>query len=134
MKRLCTPQVLVVTAPPDDHTFFSCLGETCRWKLTVTGSVGEALELVASLNFPLIVCDRELPGQQWRNVIARMKERAPRSCVLLISPVSDDYLWREVLRHGGYDVIPRPLQTETVSHLLDQAWYYWNAAPPDIPA
>ena len=46
-----------------------------------------------------------------------------RSCV------SDEYLWREVVMYGGYDVVAKPLVDSVVSQTLQRAWYYWKADP-----
>jgi DNA-binding NtrC family response regulator len=134
MKTLCAPPVLVVTASPQDERFFSDAAEEChwKWKLTISSSLSSAMELAGSRKFQVVAFDRDLPDQQWRTVITNMKAASPRSCFLLISAVNDDYLWREVLRCGGYDVIPRPLEAETVNRIFEQAWHYCNAVPPDF--
>jgi DNA-binding NtrC family response regulator len=98
--------------------------------LVLTQSVPEALHLLASAVFPIVLCDRDLPGRDWREVMAQIVESAPRVCFLLTSRVSDEYLWREVAMHGGYDVIAKPLEETTVEHTLRRAWYYWKAEPP----
>jgi len=51
-----------------------------------------------------------------------------RPCVLLVSRVVDDYLWNEVVRRGGYDVLSKPLREEEVARAIKLAWAYWNSA------
>jgi len=58
-----------------------------------------------------------------RNVTA-----APRLvCAILISDVTDDYLWNEVVRWGGHDVLVAPLREENVRRAIRLAWLYWNS-------
>jgi len=37
-----------------------------------------------------------------------------RACVILVSGVVDAYLWDEVVRKGGFDLLPKPLRKEGV--------------------
>ena len=98
--------------------------------MVITHSVPEALRLLAGEVFPIVLCDRELPGWDWREVMAKIVECSPRICFLLTSRVSDEYLWREVAMHGGYDVVAKPLEQDVMERTLRRAWYYWKAEPP----
>ena len=100
--------------------------------MVITQSVAEALSLLITQQFPIVLCDRDLPGWDWREVLARIVASSPRSCFLLTSRVSDEYLWREVVKHGGYDVVTRPLEEDLVVQTLKRAWYYWKAERPPI--
>jgi CheY-like chemotaxis protein len=100
--------------------------------MEITQSVPEALRLLTTQSFPIVLCDRDLPGWDWRELLARIVESSPRSCFLLTSRVSDEYLWREVVMHGGYDVVAKPLEDAVVMQVLERAWYYWQAEPPPI--
>jgi hypothetical protein len=51
-----------------------------------------------------------------------------RACVILVSGVLDAYLWDEVVRTGGYDVLYKPLREDDVVRSVRLAWSYWNSA------
>jgi FixJ family two-component response regulator len=40
--------------------------------------------------------------------------------------VNDDYLFEEVIRNGGHDVLTKPLQTPQVVAAVKLAWSYWK--------
>jgi DNA-binding NtrC family response regulator len=124
------PRVLVITISIEDQDFYRNLQSRREWDLAFTQSVPEALRLLARETFPIVLCDRDLPGCDWRAVMAKIVEASPRSCFVLTSRVSDEYLWREVAEHGGYDVVAKPLEESAVQHTLRRAWYYWKAEPP----
>jgi CheY-like chemotaxis protein len=129
------PRVLAITVSLGDQIFYRSLRARGEWDLVITQSVPEALRLLTSEAFPIVLCDRDLPGWDWREVMARIVETSPRICFLLTSRVSDEYLWREVAMHGGYDVVAKPLEEGPVEHTLRRAWYYWKAEPPSaMPA
>jgi DNA-binding NtrC family response regulator len=98
-----------------------------QWSLNLCATAEEAIRLL-QLNEPaLIVCDREIAGSEWQNTIQTLASSAPDSCVLLASPVNDEYLWREVIGCGGYDVITMPFVEEATVHTIQLAWSYWKA-------
>ena len=126
------PRVLVITTSAWDQMFYRSIQARGEWDMVITPSVPEALSLLITQQFPIVLCDRDLPGWDWREVLARIAESSPRSCCLLTSRVSDEYLWREVVKHGGYDVVAKPLEEGVVVQTLQRAWYYWKAEPPPI--
>jgi CheY-like chemotaxis protein len=124
------PRVLAITVSAGDQIFYRSLRARGEWNLVITQSVPEALRLLTREAFPIVLCDRDLPGWDWREVMAKIVESSPRICFLLTSRVSDEYLWREVAMHGGYDVVAKPLEEGPVEHTLRRALYYWKAEPP----
>jgi len=48
----------------------------------------------------------------------RLARDSPRSDILLVSPKRDDYVWRDVLQHGGYDCLLRPLREDAVLQMI----------------
>ena len=49
------------------------------------------------------------------------------ACIVLISTVVDAYLWNEVVRNGGYEVLAKPLREEDVAKAVRLAWSYTAA-------
>jgi hypothetical protein len=80
--------------------------------------------LASQSHFEVILCDRHQPGYPWREVMDRLAVSSPRSCMLLVSPVNYDYLWSDVLQHGGYDILIRPLREGAVLHAVAAAIRY----------
>jgi DNA-binding NtrC family response regulator len=123
------PQILAITAIADDATFYENLALPDGWRTVVAGSVPDALALLAK-PFPIVICDRDVAGSAWREVLDQIAKASPDSCLLLASRVSDEYLWREVVMHGGYDILSRPLEEAAVLQSLKRAWHFWRAEHP----
>ena len=128
------PGVLIITTSVWDQTLYRSIRAQGDWDMVITHSVREALPLLAVREFCIVICDRDLPGADWREGLAKIVESSPRVCFLLTSRVSDEYLWREVVMHGGYDVLVKPLEENVVVQTLQRAWYYWKADAPPRPA
>lgn len=93
-----------------------------------TDSCSEAWTVANQLEAPVILCDRDLPGAEWRDVLHILASAPQRPSVILTSRVVDDYLWQEVVRHGGYGVLSKPLREEDVVRSVRLAWSYWSSA------
>lgn len=128
------PSVLVITTSVSDEMLYRSIRAEGEWDMVITRRVRDAVQMLAIREFCIVVCDRDLPGADWREGLAQIVEKSPRVCFLLASRVSDEYLWREVVKHGGYDVLVKPLDQTVVVQTLQRAWYYWKADAPPRPA
>jgi CheY-like chemotaxis protein len=117
-KRL---RILAVSICLDDIFLLEYLGNQHGWELKFTGSPHEAFRLASNRIFDLILCNRSQPGYPWREVMDRLAANSPRSCILLLSPTNDDYLWWDVLHHRGFDILIHPLREEIVLRAVDTA-------------
>ena len=117
-KRL---RILAVSISLDDIFMLEYLGNQHGWEMKFAGSPQEAFKLASCSGFDLILCDRNQSGFPWREVMDRLAASSPRSCILLVAPIKDDYLWWDVLHHRGFDVLIRPLREEIVLRAVDTA-------------
>jgi DNA-binding NtrC family response regulator len=92
----------------------------------MTGACEEALEIVKKGGAAVILYDRDLPGLDWRDALRKLAGAIPACPVILTSPVNDGYLWGEVIRRGGYDVLAKPLQEDQTVRFVNLAWSLWN--------
>ena len=71
---------------------------------------------------PVIICERDLPDGEWKDVMDGLKLLARPPSVIVISRHADEDLWVAVLTLGGYDVLPKPLEEEETQRAVDSAW------------
>lgn len=98
------------------------------WNLLLAGTCEEARTALDKLKAPVILCDRDLPGSGWRAAVEGLASSPHRACVILVSGVVDTYLWNEVVRSGGFDVLSKPLREDDVVRAVRLAWSYWNSS------
>jgi DNA-binding response OmpR family regulator len=120
-KRL---RILLLRVPLSDLFVLERLGKQHAWGLRFATSPREGFRLVSQNHFDLILCDCNQGEHHWRGVIERLAATSPRSCILLVSPVSDDYLRRDVLQQGGHDVLVRPFREESALHAVQAVLRY----------
>ena len=98
------------------------------WNLLFAGSLEEARTALEKVRAPVVLCDRDLPGSGWRSTVEGLASSPHRACVILVSAVVDSYLWNEVVRLGGFDVLSKPFREDEVARAVRLAWSYWNNA------
>lgn len=109
----------------------SLIAETCRrhgWDVYFADDVEQARRLLAGADFQIVLLDRDVAGEKWRDAMTRLVIPSGAPCTLLISKVFDDYLLNEVVRNGGYDVLAKPLREQDVARAVRLAWSYWMSA------
>ncbi len=100
-----------------------------HWSVVFADNCDEARGALDRIEAPVVLCDRDLPGEGWRRVVETLAASPQPSCILLLSKVVDDYLRDAVVGSGGYDVLRKPLREDEVAHAIRLAWTYWNSAP-----
>ena len=113
------PRILAVSVFVIDRLVLERMGKQHGWELQFTNSPRDAFNRASRQHFELILCYRQQPGYPWREVIERLSEGSPRSRILLVSPVSDQYLWRAVVEQGGFDILISPLRDNDVLQLMN---------------
>ena len=113
-------KVLALSLLLGDRLVLERLGRQHGWDIHCTHS-NAGLRLTTRSDFSVILLDRDQPCHPWREVLERLATVSPGSSILLVSPASDDYVWRDVLHHGGFGIITRPLHSETVLHAIQAA-------------
>ena len=122
------PAIVGLVADEQDRRLLAGLGSRNQWNVTFADNFETAQALSVQLRVSAILCDRDVPGREWREVVEDLSSSRHRPCVLLVSRVVDDYLWNEVVRRGGYDVLSKPLREEDLVRAIKLAWAYWNSA------
>jgi DNA-binding NtrC family response regulator len=116
--------VVAITPDEDDKKSLAAFAVRGQWELVWTRSCEEALETLKRMPAAVILCDRDLPGVDWRTALERLAASRADCAIILTSSVNDEYLWDEVIHKGGYDVLSKPLQQEQTVRAVNLAWSY----------
>lgn len=127
-------QAVVLASPVLENE--RLLGEALEgtgWTFSRAGDLGEATSALAHAAVPIVLYDRELPGATWSEGFETLAAIRKPVALILLSNVSDPYLWDEVVRHGGFDVLTRPFSREEVISLLLFARTHCTGPWPPVP-
>jgi DNA-binding response OmpR family regulator len=100
----------------DDDLYFSVLNIASRsgWQLLRARSVEQSLHTLDRFPARLVIYDWTPEGDDWQSAIDRLSARSDHPRILLASPVVDEYLWADLVNHGGFDLIPRSADQEVL--------------------
>ncbi len=120
--------IIGLVTSDEDRRLLAGICNRNGWYLLYADTCEEARAALDRLEAPVILCDRDLPGKGWRETVEGLASSPHRACIILVSGVLDAYLWDEVVRTGGYDVLYKPLREDELVRAVRLAWSYWNSA------
>jgi CheY-like chemotaxis protein len=116
--------VALMSSDDEDSRLLAAVGEQNGWRVVFADTVSGARTVLDQGSLPVILCDRKLLGTEWRTSISVLSGPPRPACVILVSVAVDTYLWNEVVRAGGYDVVSKPLRAEDVTRAIRLARSY----------
>jgi DNA-binding NtrC family response regulator len=122
------PVVALVVNEEDRRILASVAGEESL-EVHFAESCEEAGDAANRLSAAIILIDRDWPGCEWRLAVQRLAASPRGACVILVSGVADGYLWQELIRRGGYDVLAKPLRISNVARVIKLALHYRTSTP-----
>lgn len=124
--------MVALVVAQQDRDMLTSVADLELWDLHFIESCEEARSIAKQLSAPVILLDRDWPGTEWRIAVESLASLQQHASVILVSGVRDDYLWQEVIRRGGYDVLPKPLRADSVARIVKLALSYWKSAPKRV--
>jgi hypothetical protein len=118
--------LLVVTR---DESLYAAIRDTVSvWKWTVQQqldpSPSAAFGPIEMSPCRIVVYDSDSGDGNWKEAFMNLKAAGGDPCILLASRVYDQYLWNEVIRCGGFDVIAKSADREQMTRTLRFAWFW----------
>jgi len=100
------------------------------WKLCEVGDAGEALECARRNRVHVVIAE----GAGWERLLDDLRQLPQPPQLVVTSRTADDYLWSEVLNHGGFDVLPQPFDREELQRVVAAAGRSASFAGPRAAA
>lgn len=119
--------IVALTLSDQDRNVLTSIAQQEPFDMHFAESFEDASKLVNTFSAPVILFDRNWPGTDWRMAVEHLAASPHHACVILMSGVADDYLWQELIRRGGYDVLPKPLRNDHVIRVIKLALSYLNS-------
>jgi two-component system response regulator PilR (NtrC family) len=114
-------KILVVDDELSMREFLSILLELEGYQVEVAGSAEEALHMMGSLLFDLVISDVNMPGLGGIELLSRIKLLTPETGVLMITAFSAAEQAVEAMKLGAYDYICKPFKIEEIKQLVKNA-------------
>lgn len=119
-------RVLLATGREDDRTDLRDILSKGRWNVVEAGDWTEALHLAGQEGFSVALCDRDLPGMDWKEGVRRLRLARHSPATILLSSVADPYLWEALVSAGAFDVLTRPIRGGEAEAMIQFAYTHWK--------
>jgi DNA-binding NarL/FixJ family response regulator len=126
--------MVAVLASEHDRSVVSNLCWRYQWEVFFANTCEQARLVSDELNPQIVLMDRDVAGSGWRKAMFSLTSSSSEACIVLVSRVVDDYLWNEVVYHGGYEVVGKPIREDEVAKAVRLAWCYWRSAAKYLAA
>lgn len=118
--------LLVVTGDDDFFLFIHRVATGLGWEVRLARTVERGLQMLDEFRASVAIYDWPAAEQDWRCDVDRLAAQPDHPCILLASRVDDEYLRAELVRHGGFNVIPRTADAERLVRNIRFAGFFRN--------
>jgi DNA-binding NtrC family response regulator len=125
--------VLLASGRDEDYQTLQALLKDTKWSVARALSRNDASRFCEGAVNPVVLVDRHFQGAHWQSTVASILGPDASTCVILISDVSDPYLWNELVQQGGFDVLARPFERPELLRTLAFAQRHSTADWPSLP-
>lgn len=122
--------LLIVTSHAEDVEELKAILHGTPWEVTDASHLDDPTAALRGAAIPIVLFDRDAAGPCWQASIQRLIKCRRGICVLLLSSVADQYLWDEVVHHGGFDLLTRPFRKDQVRSTLMFAYAHCKTPWP----
>jgi len=105
-------QILLIDDEPESCKALSLLLGQPDYQVETCYSGEQALEIIKTRPFDLIISDLVLPGISGIDVLKQVKEDSPDTCVILITGKASTETAVEAMREGALDYVTKPFNIE----------------------
>ena len=121
--------VLLASNRLDDFGRLDAILRASQWALFGASSWAELKAYCGGATNAIVLLDESFDGSNWHSGLLQLPNR---SAIILLSEVSDPYLWSEFVRSGGFQVLPRPIDAEELIGVLAFARRHLDGPWPGI--
>ena len=125
-----TVVVLSVSPLEETHSRLRGIFQRTNWEMIESQDCRDAMEVLRHNGLAVVVCERELPDGTWLDLLNLAEGLTSPPLIIVTALDADERLWGEVLNLGGYDVLPKPLDTFEVTRVISLAWQHWRQKWP----
>lgn len=112
---------LLVGEDGSDRLLLREIFRKCGWKLFEAHTRRSAMQALERNPVQVVIAASDLPKWDWRKVLRDLRRLAFPPQLVVTSRTADEHLWAEVLNVGAYDVLPQPLDSDEVEHVVAAA-------------
>jgi DNA-binding NtrC family response regulator len=114
-------QILLIDDELHNREAISLLLGNAGYRVQTAASGEEALEILRKTPFEIVITDLFLPGVSGIDILKKVKDESPYTCVILITGNASAETAVEAMKEGAFDYITKPLNFDKLRMLVAKA-------------
>lgn len=114
-------QILLIDDEAPNREALTLLLTHAGYQVQAAASGEEGLEILHKTPFEIVITDLFLPGVNGIDILKKVKEDSPYTCVILITGNASAETAVEAMKEGAFDYITKPLNFEKLKILVAKA-------------
>ncbi len=114
-----------ILALDDEQDMLALLGriisEKSSHELTTLGDPQQLSQLLEQKSFDVVLTDLKMPGKNGMQVLEEVKQKSPRTAVIIMTAYGTIESALQATRKGAFDYITKPFRKERILHVVEQA-------------
>ncbi len=120
-RAIKVPRILVVDDEPSMRSFLDIMLKKEGYEVDLAVDGEEALSLVESKIYDLVITDIMMPGIGGTEVLKGVKEVHPETMVIMITAYASTESAVEAMKEGAYDYILKPFNVDEIKVIIGNA-------------
>lgn len=122
-----SPEILAIVRSSEDKAAVANFAKSNGGDAIIVETLEDAAAISVKPYVAVIILDRDLVEEDWRSAVRSLKHHRPAPSVILASPVLDDYLFEEIVKQGGFDIMAKPIQPDELRRVAGLALAFWKS-------
>ena len=113
-------RILIVDDDPNTCELIGMELAHKQYEVVATACGEEALKLIDSENFDLLLVDVFIPRVCGEAILDQVRNSRPGAKVVMITGMGDDQLWIHLMNKGASDVIAKPFRPNQLAGVVER--------------
>ena len=118
--------ILAISPFEEDHASLRKIFRHSQWRLYSAHTWREAFQVLERADISLVICERECPEGNWRELFGRIEAKGNPLPFVVCSESPGLELWAEVVNQGAFDALAKPFDMIDVLRMVPATWQYYR--------
>lgn len=114
-------KILIIDDDLDMCTLLSRYLEKKGYNTVVAHNGAKGLAKFKEEHFDIVLCDFRLGDKDGKDILLKVKEANPKTVVIIMTGYSDIKIAVDVIKHGAFDYITKPLIPDEVINVIEKS-------------
>lgn len=121
MSNQTSNRILIVDDDSEFRRSLSKILQKAGYQVSTAASGMQIDEMMSKEVYPLVILDVHMPGKSGLEVLKEVKEKSPKTKVIMITVNSELYTYTEALNSGAFAFLTKPVKMKEILKYVSMA-------------